>query len=59
MGIAAIMVDVAKYPLTIGLLGAIGIVMVAEYLTHLIHKLQAGIWSKFRYIFLFIFHIVF
>ncbi len=39
MGFAAVMVDIAKDPLTIGLLGAVGIVVIPKHLPHLINKL--------------------
>ena len=56
MGLAAEVLEIAKYPLARGLLGTIGVVVIAEHLTHLVHELEAGIWAKFRCIFLFTFH---
>ena len=57
MGLAAEVMDIAEYPLAIGLLGAVGVVMIPEHLAHLIHEFEAGIRAKFRFIFLLTFHI--
>ena len=56
MGLAAEMMDIAEYPLTIGLLGAVSVMMIAKYFAHLIHKLEAGIRAKFRFVFRLTFH---
>jgi hypothetical protein len=48
MGPAAEVMDIAKYPVAIGLLGAVGVVIIAEHLAHLVHQLEAGIGAKFR-----------
>jgi hypothetical protein len=56
MGLAAEVMDIAKYPLAIGLLGTVGVVVIAEHLAHLVHELEAGIWAKLRFIFLLNFH---
>jgi hypothetical protein len=36
MGLAAEVMDIAKYPLAIGLLGTVGVVVIATHLTHLV-----------------------
>ena len=56
MGLAAEVMDKAQDPVDIGLLGAVGVVIIAEHLAHLVHQLEAGIRAKFRCIFLLIFH---
>jgi hypothetical protein len=56
MGLAAEVMDRAQYPLAIGLLGTVGVVMLAEPLAHLVHELEAGLWATFRCIFLLTFH---
>jgi hypothetical protein len=58
MGLAAEVMEIARYPLAIGLLGAVGVVVIAEYLSHLVHQLEAEMWAKFWYIFVLIFHIL-
>jgi hypothetical protein len=58
MGLAAEVMDIAEYPLAIGLLGAVGVVVIAEHLAHLVHELEAGILAKFRFIFLLTFHVL-
>jgi hypothetical protein len=55
-GLAAAVLEIVKYPLARGLLGTIGVVVFAEHLTYLAHELKAGIWAKFRCIFLLTFH---
>jgi hypothetical protein len=47
VGLAAIVVNVAEDPLAIGLLGAVGIMVVTEDLFDLIHQSEFGIRSKF------------
>ena len=56
MGLAAEVMDIAKYPLAIGLLGVVGVVMITEHLAYLVHELEAGIRAEFRFIFLLTFH---
>ena len=56
MGLAAEVMDIAQDPVAIGLLGAVGVVIIAEHLAHLVHQLEAGIRAKFRCIFLLTFH---
>ena len=56
MGLAAEVMHIAKYPLAIGLLGTVAVVVIAEHLAHLVHELEAGIGAKFRLIFLLTFH---
>ena len=51
MGLAAVKMNVAQYPLAIGFLGSIRIVIVAKDLLHLIHQLQLRVWSKAEFIF--------
>jgi hypothetical protein len=58
MGLAAEVMDITKYPLAIGLLGTVGVVVIAEHLAHPVHELEPGIWAKFRCIFLLNFHIL-
>jgi hypothetical protein len=58
MGLAAAVMEIAKYPLAIGLLGTVGVVVRAEHLAHLVHELEAGMWAKFRCIFLWTFHVL-
>jgi hypothetical protein len=50
--------EIAKYPLAIGLLGTVGVVVIAEHLAHLVHELEAGIWANIRCIFLLTFHVL-
>jgi hypothetical protein len=50
MGLAAEVMNIAKDPLAIGLLGTVGVVVRAEHLAHLVHELEAGMWAKFRLI---------
>jgi hypothetical protein len=52
MGLAAEMLEIVKYQLARSLRGTIGVVVIAEPLTYLVHELEAGIWAKFRCIFL-------
>ena len=52
MGLAAEVMDIAKYPLAIGLLGVVGVVMITEHLAYLVHELEVGIQVEFRFIFL-------
>jgi hypothetical protein len=42
MGLAAVM-EIAQDPLTRGLLGAVGVVVIAEHLGRLVDELKAGI----------------
>ena len=55
-GLAAEVMEIAKYPLAISLLGAVGVVIRAEHLAHLVHEREAGIWAKFRLSILLTFH---
>ena len=48
VGVAAEVEDAPANPLAIGLLGSIGVVVVAEDLSYLVHKAEAGIRSEFR-----------
>src|SRR4029453_16879388 len=57
MGLAAAVMDIGKYPLAIGLLGTVGVVVIAEHLAHLVHEFETGIRAKFPCIFLLTFHI--
>jgi hypothetical protein len=57
MGRAAEVMDIAQEPLAIGLLGTVGIALLAEHLAHLVHEREAGMWAKFRCIFLLTFHL--
>jgi hypothetical protein len=57
-GLAAEVRERAKYPLARGLLGTVGVVVIAEHLAHLVHALEAGIGAKCRVIFLLTFHIL-
>jgi hypothetical protein len=56
MGLSAEMINIAKYPLAIGLLCAVGVVMITEHLAYLVHKLEVRIRVEFRFIFLLTFH---
>jgi hypothetical protein len=56
MGLAAEVLEIVKYPLARSLLGTIGVVVIAEHLTYLVHEPEAGIWAKFLCIFLLTFH---
>ena len=58
MSLAAEVMDSAKYPLAIGLLGTVGVVVIAEHLAHLVYELEAGMWAKLRCIFLLTFHVL-
>jgi hypothetical protein len=59
VGFSTKIIDVSQYPLTVCLLGATSVMMIARHLANLIHELfQAEIWSKFMDIFLFTFHIL-
>jgi hypothetical protein len=55
-GLAAAVMDRVKYPVAIGLLGAVRVVLRAEHLAHLVHQLEAGSWSPCRVILILIFH---
>jgi zinc transporter ZupT len=55
-GLAAAVMEIAKYPVAIGLLGAVSIVIIAEHLAHLVHQLEAGIRPKFQCILFLTFH---
>ena len=52
IGLAAEVMEIAQYPVAIGLLGTVGVVIRAEHLAHLVHQLEAGIRAKFRCIFI-------
>ena len=54
MGLAAKEIDKTPYPLVVGLLSAVGIVMIAQHLTYLVHQFEFRIRMKLR----FIFHVV-
>ena len=56
MGLAAEVMNIAKDPLAIGLLGTVGVVVIAEHFAHLVHELEARIRVKFRFLFLLTFH---
>ena len=56
MGLAAEVMDKAQDPVDIGLLGAVGVVIIAEHLAHLVHQLEARIRAKFRLSILLTFH---
>ena len=58
MGLAAEVMDIAKYPLAIGLLCAVGVVMITEHLAHLVHKFEFGIRAELWSIFLLTFHYI-
>jgi hypothetical protein len=58
MGLATEVTDIAQYPVAIGLLGTVGVVVITEYLAHLVHEPEAGIWAKFRSILLWTFHLM-
>jgi hypothetical protein len=47
MGFASVELDESEDPLTIGLLGAVGIVGISQDLSDLIHEAQLGIRSGF------------
>jgi hypothetical protein len=47
-GLAAAVMEIAKDPVAIGLLGAVGVAIRAEHLAHPVHQLEAGIRAKFR-----------
>ena len=53
MGLSAEVVDITKYPLTIGLLCAIGVAVVPEDLSNLVHafEIRIRIWVELRFIF--------
>ena len=59
MGLAAEVMNIAKYPLAISLLCAVGVVIIAEHLAHLVHELEVGIRVESRFIFLLTFNILF
>jgi hypothetical protein len=48
--------EIAAYPVAIGLLGAVGVVTIAEHLAHLVHALEAGMWATFRLSIILTFH---
>lgn len=54
MSLAAEMVNIAENPLAIGLFGTVGVMMVPENLTHLVHELEFWIGPEFW----FAFHII-
>ena len=56
MGLTAEVMEIAQDPVARGLLGAVGVVILAEHLAHLVHQREAGIRPKFRCIFLLSFH---
>ena len=56
MGFPAKEIDISEYPLAIYLLCTIGIVVIAEYFTHLIHQFKIWIRTEFLYIFILTFH---
>src|SRR5437879_2567089 len=56
MGLAAEVIHIAKYPLAIGLLGAVGVVVITEHLAYLVHELEAGIRTECRFICISTFH---
>ena len=56
MGLAAEVMDKAQYPVDIGLLGAVGVVIIAEHLAHLVHQREARIRAKFRLRIILTFH---
>jgi hypothetical protein len=56
MGLTAEGTEIAQDPLAMGLLGTAGVVLRAEHLAPLVHQLEAGMWVKFRRIFLLTFH---
>ncbi len=51
MGLAAKKMDKTHYPLAVGLLGAAGIMIIAQHLAHLLHELEFRIGMKSRLIF--------
>jgi len=51
MGLAAEVMDIAEYPLAIGLLGAIRVMMIPQHFSNLIHELKPGIGTRFRLFF--------
>jgi hypothetical protein len=55
-GLAAAVMDRAKYPVAIGLLGAVRVALRAEHLAHLVHQLEAGSRSPCRVILILTFH---
>jgi len=58
MGLAVEVMNITKYPLAIGMLCAVGVVMITEHLAYLVHELEAGIRAEFRFIFFLTFHIL-
>ena len=56
MGLAAEVMEIAQDPVAIGLLGAVGVVRIAEHLAHLVHEFEAGIRAKFRLSIILTFH---
>jgi hypothetical protein len=51
MGFASEVADITKYPLTIGLFRAIGVVVVSKDLSNLVHQFEILIWAELRLIF--------
>ncbi len=43
--------DITNDPIAVGLLGSVRAMMITKYLPDLIHKLFAGIGSKFSFVF--------
>jgi len=43
--------DVTNDPIAVGILGAVGVMMITKYLADLVHKLYAGIASEFSFVF--------
>ena len=43
--------DVTNDPIAVGLLGAVGVMMIMKYLADLAHKLKAGIGPEFSFLF--------
>jgi hypothetical protein len=58
MGFPAEIINIAKYPLAIGLLCAVGVVMITEHFAYLVHKVEVGIRVEFRFIFILTFHLL-
>jgi len=47
VGLAAMKFDVPKYPIAVSLFGAIGVMVIAQNLTDLIHQFQFRVGFKF------------
>jgi hypothetical protein len=56
MGLAAEVMDIAQYSVAIGLLGAVGVAIIAEHLAYLVHQLEAGMRAKCWCILILTFH---